>query len=96
MTKEQLLRQYDALMLCVENGKYGETKETVRKLMEGALDELVEDVRAERDREIVKWIKKHSRFADPQIPKDESDKRWEIHYTGYREAVNDLITHLTK
>ena len=56
MTKEQLLRQYDGLMLCAENGKYGETKETVRKWMEGALDALVEDVRAERDREIVGWI----------------------------------------
>lgn len=56
MTKEQLLRQYDGLMLCAENGKYGETKETVRKWMEGALDALVDDVRAERDREMVGWI----------------------------------------
>ncbi len=39
MTKQDLLRNYDALMLCAENGKYGETKETVRKWLEWALDD---------------------------------------------------------
>lgn len=38
MTKQELLRTYDALMLCAENGKYGETKETVRKWLEMALE----------------------------------------------------------
>lgn len=39
MTKQELLDTYDALMLCAENGKYGETKETVRKWLDIALDD---------------------------------------------------------
>lgn len=38
MTKQELLDTYDALMLCAENGKYGETKETVRKWLDWAMD----------------------------------------------------------
>lgn len=38
MTKQELLRIYDALMLCADQGKYGETNETVRKWLEWAVD----------------------------------------------------------
>lgn len=38
MTKQELLRTYDALMLCAEHGKFGETKETVRKWLECAVE----------------------------------------------------------
>ncbi len=59
MTKQELLRTYDALMLCVENGKYGETKETVRKWLEWALDEYFVDAHKkgfEKGREIERII----------------------------------------
>lgn len=59
MTKQELLRTYDALMLCAEQGKYGETKETVRKWLEVALDEYFIDAHKEgfkRGREIERKI----------------------------------------
>lgn len=37
MTKQELLRTYDALMLCAENGKYGVNKEKVREWLEWAV-----------------------------------------------------------
>lgn len=38
MTKQELLDIYDELVLCAEQGKYGDTKETVRNWLEWAVD----------------------------------------------------------
>jgi hypothetical protein len=53
-----------------------------------------EGMEAERER-IVEWIKTHTMFAEPQVPEDESDEKWEIHYTGYREATKNILRYLT-
>lgn len=74
------------------------TKALLRGRIREALAEREAGVRREAKNEereqINEWIKKHSTFADPQPPQDESDERWEIHYAGYREAMNDMIDYL--
>jgi len=43
--------------------------------------------------ELVSKIRVYARFAEEQIPNehDDSDRLWEVHYMGYREAVQDII-----
>ena len=69
-------------------------EETIKAMEAHGNARYEEGVKAERERMAV-WAKEHSKFADAQPVKDDSDARWEIHYAGYREAIGNLIAHLS-
>lgn len=57
--------------------------------------QIIEEARRDERERIVVWAKGHSKFADAQPVKCDSDVRWEIHCAGYREAIGNLIAHLS-